>query len=609
MASRVHLLNRFAVIAGLLGAALAAPRAYADGVSAARLALDSAEQRLAYTTGDVNDAQRQMSQAVADQQAAIDHVRSAQSSYDSLRSILDDPNIVQQAQDDLAGAAKLADEKAAAVAASQKRLDQIKAAATQVRTDARRVYESSPAFANTTRALNDAKSRLDAAIAAADAALQNDPQYRALRAEADRLNQVAQPLRDQRDADPQQLAAASQLWIDAAGRAGTYRQNFIDSNRAVVDARAALRAAQQARDALEARFQNDLATDPTLLAIDKDRATEEQNLAKLTDEAQRAQQARAASQQRAQDLQARLLAAQRDFDTVNAELAAAQNDLSYTSNSVNNADQRLRWAADVQNQAIYQRDAAARDLRLAIEDSRREQMARDQLIRDRQRSESDREAAQRQADAYAKQREEEFNRLRGSAPPVAEPRRDQQPRPPRDRTPFEEDQQNRAAAERQAAEARQTAEQRSREAQQREQAAAQQRSAQQSDLDAAARRTAQQAADRETELRRQADAADKERQQAQKTRDEAQQRAAETQQKAAAEQQRQQQEAQRQQQEAEKQRAETQRQADARQREMEAQAKSEADRNQREADARQREMEAQSRQQQNQTDRSPRSTR
>jgi chromosome segregation ATPase len=272
-----------AVIGAAGGLLLPLSSASADAISSARLAYDSASQRLTNAASDVDDAQRALNYASSDQQNALARLSNARSALDAMRSILDDPNLPQQATAEAQAASQAVAEKTAAVNASQKRLDAINSAANQIRSAARKVYESSPAFTDTAKALDDAQRRVDATMAIAEATLKNDPQYAQLRATADRLNQEVRVLRDQRNADQDQLTAASQRWIAAEGAASTFRQNWLDANRSVIDARAAVATAKQARDNLEERFNQDLTTDPNLATVNNDRAKEEQNLAVLTD--------------------------------------------------------------------------------------------------------------------------------------------------------------------------------------------------------------------------------------------------------------------------------------------------------------------------------------
>jgi hypothetical protein len=394
---------------------LGAIPAQADRVASARLAADIAERHYWDACRAVDQARWAVNAAANDQGLAADRVRNADVALADLQSILNDAAVIEQAAGEALAAAKHEAELAQTLAAAQARLQRAEANADNIRLTAKMQFEASPAYQQSTQAIEIAQNNLDAVTRASLARLELDEQFARLQFQATTARDHLRRLRDQPQPDSQELAKASQAWMDAESAVGTYRNNWLAADQAVVAGNNALLAGQNARQELMARLERDLSNDPALQTAVAARETEAAAAAGLSEELNATRSARQAAEQRRAELEARVANAQQQYAAYASELDAASADLNRASNNIAFAEAALRSAEDNQARASWYRDAAIRDLHIAI--AERDRFHHDDHDDhdhhdDRGGGASDRERAARDRDRDREQRLREFERDR-----------------------------------------------------------------------------------------------------------------------------------------------------------------------------------------------------
>ncbi len=496
----------------------------ADEPLSARLALESAEQQARHADREVHAAQSDLQQATEEARRAAEDYRLAADALMSAKSRLDNSAPLDVAQ---AGAASTLDRTRTAreaVSQAESQMIQLQQQADELRGEARKTFESSPAYVQIAQELNAAQNAFDAAHSNAMQRVNDDPRRAELERAIVRAEAAERDAIDRLEVDPQAVQLAGEALVAAQNSLWELRRDAVENDPQVQTTRAALDKILGERAALEARFAGDLTADPQLLAINRQIDEQRTALEPLIDAADHeAQQARVAQAQLA-EMNHAFRSIGSEYDTRQMEFSLARDRARIAEERLSDAHRQFRDAQDYRQRADWNVNYAASAFREAAIDARREEQLRLQRERTQLRDNRD------DLDRIRRQREEEFERRRLEQ--AAREQRDREAqsndRQSRERAALQQQAEQRAtdlrreAANAKAAEdqrrdnelrlqQKQQAEQIQRDAQQRQREAQQRTDAQQARDDALRQRTADQQRRDAESRQREADAAQRDR--------------------------------------------------------------------------------------------------
>ncbi len=324
-----------------------------------RAALDYAEARVQDAAAAVDAAQWALDDARARRDAAATELRQTIDSIPDLEQSLTD---AQRRLEDLDRAlAALERELPARQAARDEAARRAQASAAvvrQIHDEAWVPFSQSPEFIETERAVARETARVDASVERAHQRLADNPRYRQLEDDARAAEQHLEALRDDPRADPNERAAASQRWLDAKAAAQRYREEAVETDPAVQDARAALDEATRRHRAMLDAFAASLEADPRMRESRDELRAAEASLASADRALREAVFARDAAARDLQDLEGERVGREAQLAQAHARVDEQARAIESLDHDVHRSARDLSLAADALAHAVHERDAA-----------------------------------------------------------------------------------------------------------------------------------------------------------------------------------------------------------------------------------------------------------